>query len=221
MSVTHTLPLSLPPPFAHLEQRFGFGDAAATWWRTFGKLADAGLGVYHRALCNSATVLQWRLLQRQAPNPRRRKYVRSGLVLHPGVASDCAEHSFVGRQGHGDDDGDVGDDDDDGVFDDDHVDDDEDDEVEECDLACRTAPYSSPPADWDDPWRCVHCWEWQTRSGASEHAFGATRVPETGRGIARLLSCVGRGVLYAEISCTEKVLGRGHTGWSRTPQRRY
>ena len=85
MSVTHTLPLSLPTPFAHLEQRFGFGDAAATWWRTFGKLADADLSVYHRALCNSATVLQWRLLQRQAPNPRRRKYVRSGLVLHPGV----------------------------------------------------------------------------------------------------------------------------------------
>ena len=151
MSVTHTLPSSLPTPFAHLEQRFGFGDAAATWWRTFGKLADADLSVYHRALCNSATepqtrpgsfgMLQWRLLQRQAPYPRRRKYVRSGLVLHPGVASDCAEHSFVGRQGHGDDDGDVGDDDDDGDFDDDHVDDDEDDEVEECDLACRTVPY--------------------------------------------------------------------------------
>ena len=45
MSVTHTLPLSLPTPFAHLEQRFGFGDAAATWWRTFGKLVDVDLSV--------------------------------------------------------------------------------------------------------------------------------------------------------------------------------
>ena len=48
--------------------------------------------------------------------------------------------------------------------------------------ARRTAPYSSPPADWDDPWRCVHCWEWQTRSGASEHAFGRRECQKQGTG---------------------------------------
>jgi len=89
--------------------------------------------------------------------------------------------------------------------------------------ARRTAPYSSPPADWDDPWRCVHCWEWQARSGASEHAFGATRVPETGnrRGIAPLLSYELCGTRGMQRFHGEKVLGRGHTRWSRTPQRRY
>ena len=34
-----------PTPFAHLEQRVGFGDVAATGWRTFGKLADADTSV--------------------------------------------------------------------------------------------------------------------------------------------------------------------------------
>ena len=82
--------------------------------------------------------------------------------------------------------------------------------------ARRTAPCSSPPADWDDPWRCVHCWKWKTRSGASEHqntrlgdASARNREPERNRTSAG--SCVGRGVCrdFMVRKCSEEVIRGG------------
>ena len=80
-------------------------------------------------------------------------------------------------------------------------------------LACSCTPHGAvlePPGGLGRSLAVCHCWEWQARSGASEHAFGATRVPETGnrRGIARLLSCVGRGVCrdFMVRKCSEEVI---------------
>ena len=80
--------------------------------------------------------------------------------------------------------------------------------------ARRTAPYSSPPADWDDPWRCCIAGSGRLGPAPVNTRLGdATRVPETGnrRGIARLLSCVGRGVCrdFMGRKCSEEVIRGG------------
>lgn len=86
--------------------------------------------------------------------------------------------------------------------------------------ARRTAPCSSPPADWDDPWRCVIAGSGKlgpapvnTRLG---DASARNREQERNRPSASLCGTRGMQRFHGE-----KVLGRGHTGWSRTPQRRY
>ena len=75
--------------------------------------------------------------------------------------------------------------------------------------ARRTAPCSSPPADWDDPWRCVIA-----GSGKLGPAPVNTRLGDASarnRGIGRLLPCVGRGVCrdFMVRKCSEEVIRGG------------
>ena len=76
-----------------------------------------------------------------------------------------------------------------------------------------------PPGGLGRSLAVCHCWEWQARSGASEHAFGRRECQKHREESAVCFPVWDAG--YAEIGHGEKVLGRGHTGWSRTPQRRY
>ena len=90
-------------------------------------------------------------------------------------------------------------------------------------LACSCTPHGAvlePPGGLGRSLAVCHCWEWQARSGASEHAFGRRECQKQGtaRNRPSAFLCGTRGMQRFH---GEKVLGRGHTGWSRTPQRRY
>ena len=67
-----------------------------------------------------------------------------------------------------------------------------------------------PPGGLGRSLAVCHCWEWQARSGASEHAFGR-RECQKQRGIGRLLSCVGRGVCrdFMVRKCSGEVVRGG------------
>ena len=80
-------------------------------------------------------------------------------------------------------------------------------------LACSCTPHGAvlePPGGLGRSLAVCHCWEWQARSGASEHAFGR-RECQKQRGIARLLPCVGRGVCrdFMVRKCSEEVIRGG------------
>merc|ERR1712087_33250 len=86
--------------------------------------------------------------------------------------------------------------------------------------ARRTAPYSSPPADWDDPWRCVTAGSGKLGPAPVNTRLGRRECQKEGTGEESHVCLPVWDTGYAEFH-GEKVLGRGHMGWSRTPQRRY